>query len=139
MGDGIMATFGAAVTTDRFAADALRAVDDIMAAVQSWKSDCAGQGKPALEIGAAVATGSVIFGAVGDATRLEYTVIGDAVNISAKLEKHTKKEGVHALCTAETYRMATSQGYQPPSDRALLENRLVEGLAEPVDIIVAGE
>ncbi len=139
MGDGIMATFGAAVTTDRFAADALRAADDIMAAVESWKTDCARQGKPALKIGAAVATGSVIFGAVGDATRLEYTVIGDAVNISAKLEKHTKKEGVRALCTAETYRTATAQGYQPPSDRTLLENRMVEGLAEPVDIVVVGE
>jgi len=139
MGDGIMATFGAAVTTDRFAADALRAVDDILLAVESWKTDCARQGRPVLEIGAAVATGSVIFGAVGDATRLEYTVIGDAVNISAKLEKQTKKEGVRALCTVETYRMAGAQGYQPTSIGPLLENRIVEGLAEPVDIIVVGE
>ena len=86
-----------------------------------------------------MATGSIIFGAVGDATRLEYTVIGDAVNISAKLEKHTKKEGVRALCTAETYRTANDQGYQPPSVKKLLEKRNVEGLAEPVDIIVIGK
>jgi adenylate cyclase len=40
-----------------------------------------------------------VVGAVGDDSRLEYTVIADAVSLSAKLEKHTKKENVRALCT----------------------------------------
>ena len=45
MGDGIMATFGAAVTTDSFAADALHAVDDIMAEAERWNTERADAGK----------------------------------------------------------------------------------------------
>jgi adenylate cyclase len=93
MGDGIMATFGAAVTSPTYAADALKTVDDIMEAASTWGAELQQEGKPLLKMGAAVATGRIIFGAVGDESRMEYTVIGDAVNLSAKLEKHTKSEG----------------------------------------------
>jgi adenylate cyclase len=48
---------------------------------------------------ATVATGSVMFGTIGDESRLEYTVIGEPVNLAAKLEKHMKVERVRA-CTA---------------------------------------
>ena len=136
MGDGIMATFGAAVTTETYAADALRAVDDILEAAASWNADRVAAGKPELRVGAAVATGRIIFGAVGDETRLEYTVIGDAVNLSAKLEKHTKSERVRGLCDSATYEKALSQGYAPPSERARLADRAVEGISGPLDLVV---
>jgi adenylate cyclase len=136
MGDGIMATFGAAVTTDSYAADALRAVDDIVSAVETWKDECRVQKKPTPRVGAAVTSGRIIFGAVGDATRLEFTVIGEAVNWVAKLEKHTKKEGVRALCTVHAYEKAMTQGYQAPAQRPHLWSRKVEGISEPVDMVV---
>jgi adenylate cyclase len=138
MGDGIMATFGASVTTNTFCADALRAVDEIMVVTADWQTECQALEKPVACVGAAVTTGRIIFGAVGDTTRLEYTVIGDAVNLSAKLEKHTKKEGVRALCTVNAHQKAISQGYQPPGKRTKLTNRKVEGVTEPLDIIVIG-
>jgi adenylate cyclase len=138
MGDGILATFGAAVTTNTYAADALRAVDEIMAVTQVWQTECLAHEKPVPCVGAAVTTGRIIFGAVGDATRLEYTVIGDAVNLSAKLEKHTKKEGVRALCTVQAYQKAVLQGYQPPAKRTTLNDRQVEGVEKPLDIMVLG-
>jgi adenylate cyclase len=136
MGDGIMATFGAAITTDSYAADALRAVDDIIAEVEIWKDQCQAQKCPVPRVGAAVTTGRIIFGAVGDVTRLEYTVIGEAVNWSVKLEKHTKKEGVRALCTVNAYEKAIVQGYQTPAERVNLLARKVEGIKEPVDMVV---
>ena len=139
MGDGIMATFGAVVKTETYAADALRAVDDIMHETTSWQEECRTRSWPLLRIGAAVATGRIIFGAVGDQTRLEVTVIGDAVNTSAKLEKHSKVENVRAVCAKSTYEKALEQGYRPPVDRRILTGRQIEGLAEPLDIVVIAE
>lgn len=136
MGDGIMATFGAAVTSPTYAADALKTVDDIMESACAWRIELQHAGKQPLKVGAAVATGQIIFGAVGDETRLEYTVIGDAVNLSAKLEKHTKSEGVQALCTAETFEIAARQGYQSPLDSVQRRKRRIESVAHPVDIVI---
>ena len=94
------------------------------------------EGKPILPVGAAVATGPVIFGAVGDENRLEYTVIGDPVNLSAKIEKHNKTEGVRALTTLAAWDLAVLQGYRAnqPGDR--LVGRIVEGVENPLDLVV---
>jgi len=139
LGDGIMATFGAAVTSERFAADALKTVDEIMAAADTWSADLQAENKPPLKIGAAVTSGQIIFGAVGDATRLEYTVIGDAVNLAAKLEKHTKSEGVRALCSASAFEISLRQGYRPPDERKKLLDRTIAGVEKPVDIVVLAQ
>jgi adenylate cyclase len=131
-----MATFGAAVTSPTYAADALKAVDDIMKSAAAWSAELQHANKPPLKAGAAVATGRIIFGAVGDKTRMEYTVIGDAVNLSAKLEKHTKSEGVRALCTAAAFDIAIRQGYQPPVKREQRKARSIEGVEAAVDIVI---
>ena len=62
--------------------------------------------------------GRVVFGAVGDGERLEFTVIGDAVNFAAKLGKHNKDEKTRALVDGSTYALAERQGYVPPAVRA---------------------
>jgi adenylate cyclase len=136
LGDGIMATFGAAVTSTSFAADALKTVDDVMKAAESWAADLQLANKPILNIGAAVTSGQIIFGAVGDATRMEYTVIGDAVNLAAKLEKHTKVEAVRALCTASVYETALQQGYRSETEPKKLDGRNIAGVDKPQDIVV---
>jgi adenylate cyclase len=76
-----------------------------------------------------------MFGTIGDASRLEYTVIGDPVNLVAKLEKHTKVERVRALCTAKTLELARGQGYRPQTSPAPLGLREVAGVEEPMDLI----
>jgi adenylate cyclase len=139
LGDGIMATFGAAVVSDRFAADVLTAVDDIMRAAETWITKLQLENKPVLNVAAAVTSGPIIFGAVGDATRMEYTVIGDAVNLAAKLEKHAKVEAVRALCTASVYETALQQGYRPPADRRKLNRQTIEGVAKLQDIVILAE
>jgi len=136
LGDGIMASFGAAIPSPTYAADALRAVDAIMAAVDAWQGERAAAGLTAPAVGAAVAAGPVLFGAVGDEERLEYTVIGDAVNLAAKLEKHTKVEGVRALTTAAAFALAREQGYRAPAGRELRRAAAVGGVAAPLDLVV---
>jgi adenylate cyclase len=136
LGDGILATFGAALPTESYAADALRAVDALIAEIADWRAGRLGAGLPAPPVGLAVATGRVLFGAVGDESRLEYTVIGDPMNLAAKLEKHTKTEGVSALASRATVEAASRQGYAPPAERTVLAGRRIEGLLEPVDLVV---
>ena len=136
LGDGILASFGAARPSPRCAADGLRALDAVIASADAWIAERQAAGLPAPPVGAAVASGQVMFGAIGDATRLEYTVIGEPVNLAAKLEKHTKEEQVRALCTAETYRHALAQGYAPPAVHQRRDRRPVVGVDRPLDLVV---
>lgn len=136
MGDGILASFGAAVTSPAPAAEAMRAADRILEDCRAWQEERRAEGLEAPAVGLAVTTGRVMFGAIGDANRLEYTVIGDPVNLVAKLEKHTKTERVAALSLAETYDQALAEGYEPPFDRERRKGRDVEGTPMPLDLVV---
>ncbi len=136
MGDGIMATFGAALPTESYAADALRCVEDLGRAAEAWRAERRRQGEMPLDVGFAVAAGPLVFGAVGQAERLEFTVIGEPVNLAAKLEKANKTEAVSALTTAKTYELAREQGYQPAAEKERRPARAVEGTGEPVDLVV---
>lgn len=134
LGDGILASFGATRLSQSYAADALSAVDELMAEARQWSDQRVAQGLPPVNVGAAVAAGSLLIGAVGDATRLEYTVIGDAVNLAAKLEKQTKVEKVRALTDAATYTLARQQGFSV--DKELRQARIVGGVEHPLDLAV---
>lgn len=136
MGDGILASFGAVLPDEAGAAHALRAVDEVLAAVDAWRARRLAEGLPAPDVGAGLATGPVVFGIIGNTQRLEYTVIGDAVNLAAKLEKHNKAEGTRALATRAAYEQARRQGYEP--SRPLRESRTVGGVAEALDLVVLG-
>ena len=102
LGDGMLATFGAARKSDTPAADALNALGEIVEAATRWTDEHSGETGLRLSLNGAVTAGPVIFAALGDTARLEYTVIGEAVNLAAKLEKHNKAEGTAALTTAAT-------------------------------------
>lgn len=135
LGDGIMATFGATQAQADYAARALRALEECMQVAAGWVAEQERLGRPPLTINGAVASGRIIAGAVGDETRLEYTVIGDAVNLSAKLEKHNKALGCRALALKETYDAARAQGYQPLGEHRSLAQVPVGGVATPVDLV----
>jgi adenylate cyclase len=136
LGDGILASFGAVAPSTTAAADALRAADAVIAAADRWAGDRRSAGLPPMSVGLAVASGRVVFGAVGDAERLEFTVIGDAVNFATKLEKHNKDEKTRALADATTYDLAERQGYVAPTLRERRLHRPVGGISEPVDLVV---
>ncbi len=136
LGDGILATFGAVLSSDSYAADAMRAIDALIDAADKWNTDRAAAGKPPISIGMAVVTGRIIFGAVGDDTRLEYTVIGDPVNLCAKLEKHNRTARSRALTTCEAFDLATQQNYAAPAARERHQEVAVEGVSAGVDLVV---
>ena len=136
LGDGILASFGAVAPSPTAAADALRAADAVIEAADRWAAERGAAHLRPLSIGLAVASGRVVFGAVGDGERLEFTVIGDAVNFAAKLEKHNKDEKTRALVDSSTYDKAQQQGYVAPAVRERRPGRKVGGVADLVDIVV---
>jgi len=137
LGDGILASFGATRPSARYAADALAAIDDVMDAARAWSSERAVAGLSPISIGGAVASGTVLFGAVGDDSRLELTVIGDAVNLAAKLEKHNKAERVRALTDMRTYTLARTQGFAV--NKILRRAANVAGVEAPLDLVVLAQ
>lgn len=136
LGDGILAHFGAAQPTGTFAADALRCAVAVLEAGGRWRVERADAGLPAPKLGCAVAAGEVIFGALGDESRLEYTIIGDSVNLAAKLESLNRTEKVSALTTLETHELAVSQGYAPPRRPSIRKGRRIPGFDATTDLVV---
>jgi adenylate cyclase len=135
LGDGIMVTFGATRMTSTYAADALRTAGALVDALESWGASRRARGLAAPGVGVGVEVGTVICGAIGDSSRLEYAVIGDPVNRAAKLQNHTKAEGVRALTTAFAFERATRQGFAPGALEVRAQ-REVAGVAVPVDLVV---
>ena len=62
---------------------------------------------------------------------------GEFQNLPAKLEKQNKVEGGHALADQHTYEPALLQGYVPPDQRRRLAKRMVAGVRDPVELVVA--
>lgn len=135
MGDGVMASFGAANPSDGFARDALAALDACMAEAAAWADARRADGLEPIEVVGAVAGGRVVFGAVGDRDRLEMTVIGDAVNLAAKLEKHTRAAKAPALAGRYVYELAVAQGFEPSRPVRRLDGERVEGAPGAIDLV----
>jgi adenylate cyclase len=138
MGDGVMITFGAVKPSATAAADALRALDAIMIDAAAWRMEISGNGGvPPLELNGAAVAGPVVFAALGSAERLEFTVIGEAVNLAAKLEKYNKVAGSRALTSAETFERAKRQGYAANGSKPkAIADAQVGGVAASINLIV---
>lgn len=134
LGDGIMATFGAVTPSETFAADAIAAIDAIMDDARRWCDDDVLRVIDPARVNAACASGSVIFGALGGAERLEYTTIGAPVNLAAKLEKHNKETGAWALADHATWKLALQQGYAAAT-RAKTFTATIDGVDEKIRLV----
>ncbi|MBO0904323.1 adenylate/guanylate cyclase domain-containing protein [Jiella sonneratiae] len=135
LGDGMLATFGAGRESKTPAADALSALVEIVEAAAEWTEELQMATGSRLAVNGAATAGRVIFAALGDEARLEYTVIGEAVNLAAKMEKHNKVEATAALTTAATLEAAILEGYRPPRLFRHLPDCRVAGVAEPLGLV----
>lgn len=90
IGDGLMATFGTPETGPHDAPNALSCALDMIAALDAWNRERHAAGKAPVRVGIGLHFGPVIAGDIGNERRLEYSVIGDTVNIASRLEQLTR-------------------------------------------------
>jgi adenylate cyclase len=90
IGDGLMAIFGAPLPLADPCSSAVRAAKEMIEMVALFNLEPDRAGKPPIRIGVGIASGSMIAGYTGTDQRATYTCVGDAVNLAARLEAHTK-------------------------------------------------
>jgi adenylate cyclase len=129
VGDAIMATFGAPVADREHALHAVRSAVAMQRRLRELNRRWKAAGRPALKMGLAVHTGEVFAGNVGGSARLKYAVVGDPVNVAARLEGLNKELGTTLLITEAT---RTALG-----DRVEVKDRgpvLLRGRTEPLRV-----
>ena len=141
IGDAVLVVFGLFGPDDAAeraagAAAALRCADGMRDAVATLNARRAARGRPPLALKIGVHTGPVVAGTIGAVERHEYTVIGDTVNVAARLEQLCRDQGRDLLVSAETHRLASSVG--PVAAPTLRETVTLRGRAEPVAVLGFG-
>jgi len=128
IGDAVMLLFGVPKPRDDDAARALACARAILDEVADWSQALTAAGEPPVGVGIGISYGEVFSGAIGDRRRLEYTVLGDSVNIAARLEPLTRGFTTDLLVTED---LLTAAG----EDRACWEalpDMTVRGRGGPV-------
>lgn len=106
IGDAVMAVWGAPVSLGDEQKNALSCVKAALMMRQALIKFNQGRGgdkKPIIKIGCGINSGSVVAGQIGSNERMEYTVIGDAVNLASRTESLNKPFGTDILITENTY------------------------------------
>lgn len=125
-----MAFWGAPFEEEGHAARACNAALEMMKRVRELQKQWEAQGKPSLEIGIGLNTGVASVGNMGSALRYGYTALGDAVNLSSRLEGLNKDYGTHIIANETTYQAAKEEGFVFRE----LDLMRVKGKLQPVTI-----
>jgi len=102
IGDAMMAIFNAPLDLQNHSKVALDCAVDILQNIKDLNKELKTEGLPSIAIGIGVNTGEAIIGNMGSKNRFDYTAIGDAVNIAARLESATKEREVDMLIGEQT-------------------------------------
>lgn len=114
IGDAIMVVFGVPEARGDEATRALRTAAAMTTALEAHNSDRATLGLPPLRQGIGVHFGRAVAGHIGTAERLQYTVVGDTVNVASRLEGATKSAGTPVLVSAATIAQAKEEPGDAP-------------------------
>ncbi len=129
IGDGVMAIFGAPLEDSDAAFNCVRAALGMSVAVNNLNGRLVGRGARPLSIGIGIHTGEAVVGNIGSARKMEYTAIGDTVNLASRIEGLTRKLKTEILISGDTY---TALRGRISAD--LLGEEQVRGRIQPVRV-----
>ncbi len=126
VGDMVMAFWGAPLEDKDHATHAIEAAMDMIAQVNTLKPEFAAEGLPEINVGIGLNTGPMNVGDMGSEYRRAYTVLGDSVNLGARLEALTKFYGVDILVGPDTHDQAPGFVFR------FVDLIIVKGKSEPI-------
>jgi adenylate cyclase len=129
MGDGLLAIFGEPIKTDNHALNSVKCGIEIINAVTILKEKFIKENKPKIDIGIAINTGEVFIGNIGTEERLEYTVIGDNVNLAYRIESLNQVLKTQFLISEYTYEYV-----KDCVEVVKLSQMNIKGKSKPIDI-----
>jgi adenylate cyclase len=118
LGDGLMAVFGAPEKAPYEARDALLCAVEILDTIDQWRDQLVAVGRIATTVAIGIHYGPVIQGNVGIADRLEFTTLGDTVNVASRLESMTRQFDAGILLSLETVAAAERSSPLPADLKA---------------------
>jgi adenylate cyclase len=128
LGDGFMAIFGAGDPGLNHACDAVSAGREILRAVKDLNDELAAKDRAPIQIGIGIHSGPAIVGSVGSPQRLEFTAMGNTVNVASRIQGLTKTVGRSLLVTAAVRdRAGDSFAFEelPPQEVRGIEGRVM--------------
>jgi class 3 adenylate cyclase len=130
LGDGVMALFGAPQPHPDHAERAVRAALGIVSRLQGLNEILTQQGIGPLEIGVGIHSGAVVAGLIGPDNRIEYGVVGDPVNLAARVEALTREMQATILVSRDI-----SSQLGPAFTLGRTASMLVKGKSQPVEVV----
>ncbi len=121
VGDQLMAVFGLVGSEENAPMDAVSAAIAMQAAAEKLMQERVRENQPVYEVGIGINTGSAVVGNVGSQNRIDYTVIGDCVNVASHLEKMAR--GGEIIAGSETYQWVKNRFRFDLKGEALLKNK----------------
>ena len=129
IGDAIMAGFGIPLAHDDDEDRGVRAGINMIRRLWDWNSLREGDGKPPVEMGLGLNTDKVVSGNIGSSKRMDYTMIGDGVNLAARLESACKSYSARILISDFTY-----QRLKGTYQIRYIDDVIVKGKTTPVGV-----
>jgi adenylate cyclase len=132
LGDGAMGVFGAPITRADDARRAVEAAIEIRDRVAQLGPELRERGLPAAQIGVGVNTARMVAGNIGSPTRLNYTVLGDGVNLASRLEGLTKRYHVPIVVGSRTHAAAPGFIWRELDKVRVRGKTVAERIYEPI-------
>jgi len=130
IGDAIMAAFGIPEAHDDDEDRALRAAIKMITSLRDWNRERLAEGKKPVDMGIGLNTDSVVSGNIGSPKRMDFTIIGDGVNLAARLESACKQYKARILISENTARKLKNSYRMRGIDLVV-----VKGKTQPVEVI----